>query len=119
MSGFKDALGENKKFLLLALALLAVCALVVFSLQSGKYPSGTLIIDKGKTYSSAEKVLDEKYDYSIIVSTVYGDIFIDLYEKEAPDNVNSLLFLISKRYYEGLTFHKVVKDFVIQAGYTK
>jgi len=119
MSGFKDALGENKKFLLLALVLLAVCALVVFSLQSGKYPSGTLIIDKGKTYSSAERVLDEKYDYSIIVSTVYGDIFIDLYEKEAPDNVNSLLFLISKRYYEGLTFHKVVKDFVIQAGDTK
>ena len=119
MSGFKDALGENKKFLLLALALLAVCALVVFSLQSGKYPSRTLIIDKGKTYSSAERVLDEKYDYSIIVSTVYGDIFIDLYEKEAPDNVNSLLFLISKRYYEGLTFHKVVKDFVIQAGDTK
>lgn len=119
MSDFKDALGENKKFLLLALALLAVCALVVFSLQSGKYPSGTLIVDKGKKYSSAEKVLDEKYDYSIIVSTVYGDIFIDLYEKEAPDNVNSLLFLISKRYYEGLTFHKVVKDFVIQAGDTK
>ena len=119
MSGFKDALGENKKFLLLALVLLAVCALVVFSLQSGKYPSGTLIIDKGKTYSSAERVWDEKYDYSIIVSTVYGDIFIDLYEKEAPDNVNSLLFLISKRYYEGLTFHKVVKDFVIQAGDTK
>ena len=119
MSDFKDALGENKKFLLLALALLAVCALVVFSLQSGKYPSGALIGDKGKTYSSAEKVLDEKYDYSIIVSTVYGDIFIDLYEKEAPDNVNSLLFLISKRYYEGLTFHKVVKDFVIQAGDTK
>jgi peptidyl-prolyl cis-trans isomerase A (cyclophilin A) len=119
MSEFKDALGENKKFLLLALALLAVCALVVFSLQSGKYPSGTLIIDKGKTYSAAERVLDEKYDYSIIVSTVYGDIFIDLYEKEAPDNVNSLLFLISKRYYEGLTFHKVVKDFVIQAGDTK
>ncbi|HQA87750.1 MAG TPA: peptidylprolyl isomerase [Candidatus Dojkabacteria bacterium] len=119
MSEFKDALGENKKFLLLALALLAVCALVVFSLQSGKYPSRTLIIDKGKTYSSAERVLDEKYDYSIIVSTVYGDIFIDLYEKEASDNVNSLLFLISKRYYEGLTFHKVVKDFVIQAGDTK
>ena len=119
MSEFKNALGENKKFLLLALALLAVCALVVFSLQSGKYPSRTLIIDKGKTYSSAERVLDEKYDYSIIVSTVYGDIFIDLYEKEAPDNVNSLLFLISKRYYEGLTFHKVVKDFVIQAGDTK
>lgn len=119
MDDFKDAFAENKKFLLLALALLAVCALVIFSLQSGKYPSGTLIFDEGKTYPTAEKVLDEKYDYSIIVSTVYGDIFIDLYEKEAPDNVNSLLFLISKRYYEGLTFHKVVKDFVIQAGDTK
>jgi hypothetical protein len=53
----------------LALALLAVCALVLFSLQSGKYPSEKLIVDKEDILYS-RKVLDEKYDYSIIVSTV-------------------------------------------------
>jgi len=119
MSDFKDALGENKKFLLLALALLTACVLVVFSLQSGKYPSGLLVVNDEKRYSQPKKVLSDKYDYSITISTIYGDIVIDLFEKEAPENVNSLLFLISQRYYEGLTFHKVVKNFVIQAGDTK
>lgn len=118
MSELKNALGENKKFLFLALALLAICTLVVFSLQSGKYPSGSLINNE-KTYSQPKKVLDSKYNYSITVSTVYGDISIDLFEKEAPENVNSLLFLASQRYYEGLTFYKVIKNFVIQAGDTK
>ena len=118
MSEFKNALGENKKFLLLALALLVVCVLVVFSLQSGKYPSGSLINNQ-ETYSQPKDVLDSKYNYGITISTVYGDISIDLFEKEAPENVNSLLFLASQRYYDGLTFYKVIKNFVIQAGDTK
>ncbi len=117
MSEFKNALGENKKFLLLSLALLAICVLVVFSLQSGKYPLNWLINNE-KTYLQPQLVLDDKYDYSITISTVYGDISIDLFEKEAPENVNSLLFLASQRYYDGLTFYKVIKNFVIQAGDT-
>ena len=42
-----------------------------------------------------------------------------MYENLAPENVNSLLFLIGERYYEGITFHQVIKDFKIQGGDSK
>jgi len=117
--GIKDSLGESKKFLLLAVGLLVVCVLVVFAMKQGLYSPTDGLLEKKETYSQPDFVLDGEYDYSILITTVYGDITIDLYEDIAPQNVNSLLFLIGERYYEGLTFHKVIKNFVIQAGDTK
>lgn len=119
MSQIKDSLGESKKFLLLSLAFFLVLILIIVALKSGIYsPSGSILSDK-ETYDSPEYVLDSEYDYSIVISTVYGEIEIDLYEDIAPENVNSLLFLMGERYYDGLTFHKVIKDFVIQTGDAK
>ncbi len=117
--GIKDSLGESKKFLLLAVGLLVVCVLVVFAMKQGLYSPTDGLLEKKETYSQPDFVLEGEYDYSILITTVYGDITIDLYEDIAPQNVNSLLFLIGERYYEGLTFHKVIKNFVIQAGDTK
>ena len=116
--GIKDSLGESKKFLLLAVVLLLVLVLIVVLLKSGLYsPTGGILSDK-ETYDAPEYVLEREYDYSILISTVYGDITIDLYEDIAPENVNSLLFLMSQRYYDGLTFYKVIKNYVIQTGDT-
>lgn len=117
--GIKDSLGESKKFLLLAFALLLVCVIVVFAMKQGLYSPTDGLLEKKETYSQPDLVLEQEYDYSILITTVYGDITIDLYEDIAPQNVNSLVFLIGERYYEGLTFHKVIKNFVIQAGDTK
>jgi len=112
----KDSLGESKKFLLLAVALFVVLVLIVVVLKSGIYsPAGGILSEK-ETYSSPEYVLEEQFDYSIVISTVYGDITIDLYEDIAPENVNSLLFLMGERYYDGLTFYKVIKNYAIQTG---
>lgn len=114
MSSLKSSLGENSKFILLAVALLVISMIILFAMNKGLYnPSNTL-----QTYPEAEQFIEDGVDYQITVKTVYGNINIDLYEDKAPQNVNSLLFLISKRYYEGLTFHRVLKDFVIQAGDT-
>lgn len=114
MSSLKSSLGENSKFILLAVALLVISMVILFAMNKGLYnPSSTL-----QTYPEAEQFIEEGVDYQITVKTVYGNINIDLYEDKAPQNVNSLLFLISKRYYEDLTFHRVMKDFVIQAGDT-
>ena len=115
--GVKDALGENKKFLILALLLAVVCVLVIYSMNSS--PSSNLFGPAKQTYSAPEEVLDPEYNYSIVITTTYGNISIDLYENLAPENVNSLLFLIGERYYEGLTFHQVIKDFKIQGGDSK
>lgn len=118
--GAKDIVaGENGKFLLLALALLILSVIIVFMMNAGLYgPSGDLINSKS-TYTQPKQVLEEGVDYSIEIKSNLGDITIDLYEDLAPENVNSLLFLIGERYYEDLTFHKVVKGFVIQTGDTK
>lgn len=115
--GVKDALGENKKIFLLVLLLAVVCVLVAYSFKFSS--SNTLLGLSKQTYSVPKEVLDTQYDYSIVITTTYGSISIDLYENLAPENVNSLLFLIGERYFEGLTFHQVIKDFKIQGGDSK
>ena len=117
--GLKEALGDNKKFLFLAFALLIVSVIMMLSLNSNKYSPIRPLGESQKTYTEPEQVMQEGVDYSITIKTSVGDIYVDLYESKAPKNVNSLLFLIGERYYEGLTFHKVIKDFVIQAGDTE
>ncbi|KKP41396.1 MAG: peptidyl-prolyl isomerase [candidate division WS6 bacterium GW2011_GWE2_33_157] len=117
--GILKSLGNEKKFLLLALVLLVVCVLIVFAMNKGLYnPTQGLLTEKG-AYDSPNSVLEDGVDYTVVVTTIYGEIYIDLYEDLAPKNVNSFLFLIGERYYEGLTFHKVIPGFVIQAGDTK
>jgi len=120
MSVIKDAIGENKKFLLLATTLVVVVIMVFLVVGSGIYNPSTGEIGTGsQSYNEPKDVLLDDVDYKILLSTIYGDIKIDLYEDKAPENVNSLIFLVGERYYEGLTFHKLIKNFVAQAGDVK
>ena len=116
--GVKKALGDNKKFLLLSLALLVVSIFIMIATQSGMYSTLSPLEDKKLTYEKPEQFLQEGVDYKITLTTAVGEINVDLFENKAPESVNSLLFLISERYYENLTFYKVIKDFVIQTGDT-
>lgn len=46
-----------------------------------------------------------------------GDIMkAELYPKTAPNTVNNFISLIKKGYYDGLTFHRVIKGFMLQGG---
>lgn len=118
--GAKDIVsGENGKFLLLALVLLVVSFIIVLAMNAGMYGSNGLLLEGKSTYTSPNQMIEEGIDYNILINTEYGEIYVDLYEDVAPKSVNSMLFLISERYYEGLIFHKVVKDFVIQTGDAK
>jgi len=51
-----------------------------------------------------------------IIKTEKGDMTLELYEKDAPKTVENFKTLIEKGYYNGLTFHRVLPDFVIQGG---
>jgi len=48
--------------------------------------------------------------------TTKGDINIQLFDNEAPLTVSSFLFLTKEGFYNGLTFHRVIADFMIQGG---
>lgn len=45
-----------------------------------------------------------------------GTMKIELYKDEAPDTVSNFIVLAQNGFYDGLTFHRIVKDFVIQGG---
>ena len=46
-------------------------------------------------------------------------ITIELYPEIAPDTVNNFISLIKKKFYDGLLFHRVIADFMIQGGCPK
>ncbi|MBI4945335.1 MAG: peptidylprolyl isomerase [Bacteroidetes bacterium] len=50
------------------------------------------------------------------IHTAKGVMKVDFYEKDAPNTVANFIKLSEKRYYDGLTFHRVIPDFVIQGG---
>jgi peptidyl-prolyl cis-trans isomerase-like 1 len=50
------------------------------------------------------------------IKTNKGEMKLELYPKEAPQTVKNFAGLILKGYYNGITFHRVIKDFMIQGG---
>ncbi|MGE3984855.1 MAG: peptidylprolyl isomerase [Dehalococcoidia bacterium] len=71
-----------------------------------------------KFNSKPEKVIDPNKTYIATLSTDRGDIVIELAAKDAPETVNNFVYLSSVGYYDGLTFHRVIKSppFMIQGG---
>ena len=51
-----------------------------------------------------------------IIKTVKGDMLVSFFEKDAPKTVANFIGLAQKGYYDGLSFHRVLPDFVIQGG---
>jgi cyclophilin family peptidyl-prolyl cis-trans isomerase len=54
--------------------------------------------------------------YQATIETNRGDIVLELDPKLAPNTVNNFVALARQGFYDGLTFHRVVPNFVIQGG---
>jgi peptidyl-prolyl cis-trans isomerase B (cyclophilin B) len=63
-----------------------------------------------------ERVIDPDKTYIATIQTDKGDIVIELAAKDAPNTVNNFVYLASVGFYDGLTFHRVISDFMIQGG---
>jgi peptidyl-prolyl cis-trans isomerase B (cyclophilin B) len=50
------------------------------------------------------------------IKTARGTMKVEFYEKDAPNTVKNFVDLSEKGYYNGLTFHRVIPNFVIQGG---
>jgi cyclophilin family peptidyl-prolyl cis-trans isomerase len=66
--------------------------------------------------SRPDAKLSAKRTYVATVATSCGDFQITLDAKRAPKTGGNFAYLVSKRFYDGLTFHRIVPDFVIQGG---
>ena len=67
-------------------------------------------------FERAEAVLAPDVDYRAILCTSAGAIYVDLYENLTPVTVNNFVFLARQGYYDSTTFHRVIPDFMAQAG---
>lgn len=50
------------------------------------------------------------------INTEKGEMLVEFYEKDAPKTVENFVKLSKDGFYNGLTFHRVIPDFVIQGG---
>ena len=72
--------------------------------------------NKSQWDAPPEMQIDAARSYRAAVETSKGRIVIDLDAKVAPNTVNNFVFLSRCGFYDGVTFHRVAKDFVIQGG---
>ncbi len=52
----------------------------------------------------------------VLMQTAKGDINIELFDQDAPGTVANFKKLVSAGFYDGLAFHRVIPNFVIQGG---
>ena len=66
--------------------------------------------------SQPEMTIDLAKTYSATLHTNHGDIAIDFDASKAPLSVNNFVFLAREGFYDGVIFHRVISDFMIQGG---
>ncbi len=63
-----------------------------------------------------EMQIDSQKTYRTKIETNRGDIELELYPEYAPKTVNNFVFLAKEGFYDGVVFHRVINDFMIQGG---
>ncbi len=63
-----------------------------------------------------EMKIDPKKKYIATIETNRGNIELQLSPENAPKTVNNFVFLARDGFYDGVTFHRVINDFMIQGG---
>ena len=58
----------------------------------------------------------EKKNPVVLIKTNMGDIYVELYPEKAPVTVENFLKYVKAKFYDGLIFHRVIPNFVIQGG---
>ena len=70
-----------------------------------------------KQWSSAPAMqIDPKKKYTATIETTRGTIVVELAPEHAPKTVNNFVFLAKEGYYDGVAFHRVISNFMIQGG---
>ena len=60
--------------------------------------------------------LDPSKAYTATIQTNRGNIEIDLYADKVPNTVNNFVALARDGFYDGISFHRVIADFMVQCG---
>lgn len=107
----QTTMGSRKKALLVGLGVVIAVVLVVVI---------TTMLEKPKTYSAPPPMtIDTSKQYTATIVTGKGNLVLELFASDVPVTVNNFVFLARDGFYDGLTFHRVVREpspFVVQGG---
>jgi len=71
----------------------------------------------GKKWDNQPEMrIDSQKRYQAMIETERGAIELELYPEYAPKTVNNFVFLAREGFYDGVSFHRVIDDFMIQGG---
>ena len=66
--------------------------------------------------SPPEMQIDEDAVYEVTLETSKGMIELELFPEHAPKTVNNFVFLAEEGFYDGVAFHRVIPNFMVQGG---
>lgn len=72
--------------------------------------------DSTQSTTTNEVNSNKKTTHMITLETNYGKIVFQTYDSDSPKTVDNFVTLAEKKFYDGLTFHRVIKGFMIQGG---
>jgi len=104
-----------KRILCLTLALIML-ALPLVACKKNKTPEFEDIDLSDIDSLDNVSVTDKETDYVLLTVENYGQILIRLFPDVAPETVANFKKLVSEDFYDGLIFHRVIKNFMIQGG---
>ena len=61
-------------------------------------------------------MIDIRNDYEAVIVTDQGEMRLKLFDDQAPITVNNFVFLATQGFYDDLTFHRVMENFMVQGG---
>ncbi len=66
--------------------------------------------------AAPEMQIDASSVCAVTIETNRGNIELELYPQHAPQTVNNFVFLAGEGFYDGVSFHRVIPDFMVQGG---
>lgn len=83
-------------------------------------PTPRSLTSGGRTFKQYAQpplmTIDPAASFTAIISTNKGQFTLELFASEAPATVNNFVFLAREGFYDGVIFHRVIRDFMIQTG---
>ncbi|MBT9832710.1 peptidylprolyl isomerase [Clostridium baratii] len=99
------------------IAILAISAVLSVSIVGCSNSKSNEKVKEDNTKNQTEEKIDEKDLPEVTIKVKdYGTMKGVLYPNKAPNTVNNFIALANSGFYDNLTFHRVIKDFMIQGG---
>ncbi len=105
-----------KKIFLLCLAMMMLCSCTAGTFTSSTSIPSTVTPTPTPTENTAKENVDMENVNVKITMDNGGEIYLELYPEYAPETVANFVSLVKEGFYDGLTFHRIIKGFMIQGG---